>query len=143
MSTLLLVFVPDGDPEAEAVLVQLEAFALAISCVLDGPLELAGAIPSREAERLAKAAKALERAAQSARVREGLARARAAGRRLGRPPKYSPEICTSIASDRDSGASWGVIGRRYGIARSTVRHLYQRICRAGDTRIARRKGRRS
>jgi putative DNA-invertase from lambdoid prophage Rac len=143
MSKLLLVFVPSSKAKAEAVLVQLEAFASAISCVLDGPLELEGAIPSREAERLAKAAEALERAAQSARVREGLARARAAGRRLGRPPKYSPEICARIASDRDSGASWGVIGRRYGIARSSVRSLYIKIRRAGDTHIANRKGRRS
>lgn len=142
MTKLLLVFAPSSKAKADAVLAQFEALVSGSSYVVDGPIELEGAAPSRESKRLAKAAEALERAAQSARVREGLARARAAGHRLGRPPDYSPEICARIASDRDGGASWGEIGQRYGIPRSSVRSLYIKIRRAGDAPTARKKGRR-
>lgn len=125
MTRLLLVFVPASGTKAEAVLLQLEALASASSYVVDGPLEFDGPVPSTDAERLARAAELLERAARGAKVREGLARARAQGHRLGRPPSYSLALASEVALARDGGASWGQIGHRYGIPRSSARRLYQ------------------
>lgn len=141
MTRLLLVFAPDGDPKAEAVLPQLEALASASSCVVDGPLELEGHVPSTDAVRLARAADIIERAARSARIREGLTRARAEGRRIGRPPAHSRTTIAEIVLVRDSGASWGEIGHKYGIPRSSARRLYiNALARRFEPRTSKRKG---
>jgi len=141
MTRLLLVFVPASRTKAEAVLLQIEALASASSCVVDGPLELEGPIPSASAARLARAAEVLERAARSARIREGLARAKAEGRRIGRPPALSCTTIAEIVSARASGASWGEIGHMYGIPRSSARNLYIKAQSAGAAPTA-RKGKR-
>lgn len=141
MTKLLLIFVPGSGARAEAVSIQLEALASVSSCVVDGPLEFEGSVPSTDSARFAMAKKVVEHALHGARTREGIARAKAEGRRIGRPPGYSPEIRARIVSDRDSGASWGVIGHRYGIPRSSARTLYERSLRAGALHTpSKRKG---
>ena len=141
MTKLLLVFVPAAGTKAEAVLLQLEALASASSSVVDGPLELDGPVPSTDAERLARTLKIVEHALHGARTREGIARAKAAGRRFGRPPGYSPTICARVASDRSSGASWGMIGHKYGLPRTSARRLVQKGLAARDALRARRRKR--
>lgn len=125
MTKLLLVFVPASGTRAEAVLLQLEALASASSCVVDGPLELEGPVPASKARRFAWTAEALERVARSARISEGLTRAKAEGRRLGRPPTPRCATGAEIVLARSSGASWGKIGHKYGLPRTSARRLYQ------------------
>ena len=141
MTRLLLVFVPASGTKAEAVLLQLEALASVNSCVVNGPLELEGPVPSADAARLARAAEVLERAARSARISEGLARAKAEGRRIGRPIAYGRKMSVEVVSARDSGASWGQIGHKYGIPRTSARRLYENALVARAAQRARRRKR--
>jgi len=125
MTKLLLIFVPTSGTRADGVLLQLEALTSASSCIVDGPLELEGPVPSTDAERLARAAEICERAARGVRIREGMSRARAEGRRLGRPPTPRCATGAEIVLARGSGASWGKIGHKYGLPRTSARRLYQ------------------
>jgi len=141
MTKLLLVFVPASGTRAEAVLVQLEALASASSCVVDGPFELEGPVPSTDAARFARTLKIVEHALHGARTREGLARAKAEGRRIGRPPAHSRTTIAEIVLVRDSGASWGMIGHKYGLPRTSARRLVQKGLAARDALRARRRKR--
>ena len=141
MTKLLLVFVPTSGTRAEAVLLQLEALASVNSCVVNGPLELDGPVPANRARRFAWTAEALERVARSTRISEGLARAKAEGRRIGRPPAHSRTTIAEIVLARDSGASWGQIGHKYGLPRTSARRLVQKGLAARDALRARRRKR--
>jgi DNA invertase Pin-like site-specific DNA recombinase len=59
-----------------------------------------------------------ERAMIQVRVRAGLERARARGRRLGRPPALSRR---QLRQDRDAGMSLRALARKYGTTAPTVR----------------------
>ena len=61
-----------------------------------------------------------ERAMISERTRAGMRRAKAAGKRIGRPPKVSPAKATLIVADRKAGQSYRKIAARYGVTDTTV-----------------------
>ena len=61
-----------------------------------------------------------ERAMISERTRAGMRRAKAAGKRIGRPPKVSPAKATLIVADRRAGQSYRRIAKRYGVTDTTV-----------------------
>jgi DNA invertase Pin-like site-specific DNA recombinase len=63
----------------------------------------------------------LERALISERTKEGLARVRASGRRLGRPPRWR-----EVLELRTLGFSHRQIGERLGISRRAVQHRIRR-----------------
>jgi len=141
MTKLLLVFVPAAEARAKAALQEIHALASTGAFVLDGPFELKGAVPSADASRLARAAEILERAARSAKIREGLTRARAKGQRVGRPPAHSRTTIAEIVLARGSGASWGEIGHKYGIPRSSARRLYiNELASSSERRASKREG---
>src|SRR2546426_9508741 len=60
----------------------------------------------------------------SERIRAGLARARADGKRVGRPPLTADPA--QVVRDRAQGASWSELGEKYHISRSSARRLYQK-----------------
>ncbi len=62
-----------------------------------------------------------ERAMIQERVRAGLERARARGRRLGRPPALSRRQQRQLRQDRDAGMSLRALARKYGTTAPTVR----------------------
>jgi DNA invertase Pin-like site-specific DNA recombinase len=62
-----------------------------------------------------------ERTKRSERTRAGLARARAAGKRLGRPVTVDPQRISEIARLRSRGLSLRAIGRQLGISEGSVR----------------------
>ena len=64
-----------------------------------------------------------ERAMIQERVRAGLARARARGKRLGRPPAVTPGTAAKIREARAEGMSLRQIARRYGTSAPTVRRV--------------------
>ncbi len=61
-----------------------------------------------------------ERAMIQERVRAGLARARARGKRLGRPKKATPMTIRKIGAARDAGKSMRAIAQELGISASLV-----------------------
>ena len=64
-----------------------------------------------------------ERSLIQERVLSGLARARAKGKRLGRPPSVKPGTAALIRADRKSGASLRALARRYRTSTGTVRRV--------------------
>lgn len=67
------------------------------------------------------------------RTQAGLARAKANGKRLGRPPALSAEDLTNVRAALDEGVSLGVLAKRYGVSRSAI----QRAGKAtADKRVA-------
>ena len=70
----------------------------------------------------------LERRAIARRTRAGLARARAEGKRLGRPLRLDEEQMTAIRQDLADNMTVAAIGKKYGIPRTTLR---DNIDRAG------------
>ncbi len=67
-----------------------------------------------------------ERAMVQERVRAGLSRARAAGKRLGRPWSVSPAKAALIRADRKAGESLRKVAARYGTTDTTVLRLERR-----------------
>jgi putative DNA-invertase from lambdoid prophage Rac len=141
MTKFLLVFVPAAEARAKAALQEIRSLASMGVLVVDGPLKLEGPVPSADAARLTRAAEILERAAKSAKISEGLARAKAEGHRIGRPPAHSRTTIAEIVLARDSGASWGEIGHKYGIPRSSARRLYiNELASRSERRASKREG---
>lgn len=54
------------------------------------------------------------------RTQAGLARAKAEGKKLGRPSKTTPEQREAILSKKANGESISSISRRYGVSRATI-----------------------
>jgi len=64
-----------------------------------------------------------ERSMIQERVRAGLARARANGKRLGRPPALTPRQSRQVHRDRAEGMSLRALARKYGTTAPTVRRV--------------------
>ncbi len=62
-----------------------------------------------------------ERSMIQERVRAGPARARASGRRLGRPPALTPRQRRQVRQDRAQGMSLRALARKFGTTAPTVR----------------------
>ncbi len=62
-----------------------------------------------------------ERSMIRERVRAGLAKARASGKRLGRPPALTPRQRRQVHRDRAEGMSLRALARKYGTTAPTVR----------------------
>ena len=56
------------------------------------------------------------------RIRSGMERARAQGKRLGRPRIIDPKAAAMITRDLEKGLSYRRIAHRFGISDSTVRN---------------------
>ncbi len=67
-----------------------------------------------------------EKSMVSERTKAGMARARAAGKRIGRPPTISPTKATLIVADRKAGQSYRKIAKRYGVTDTTVIRLVRK-----------------
>ncbi|EOJ9250691.1 TPA: recombinase family protein [Escherichia coli] len=54
------------------------------------------------------------------RTQAGLSRAKAEGKKLGRPPKIAPEARRAIIEKKNSGTSVSALAREYGVSRATI-----------------------
>lgn len=54
------------------------------------------------------------------RTQAGLSRAKAQGKRLGRPSRLTPEQQEAIRKKRNQGASLGKLAKEYGVSRSAI-----------------------
>ena len=62
----------------------------------------------------------LERQAIARRTRAGIERARAEGKRIGRPPAIEEETLIAIRQDMAEGVSQSAAARKYGVPRTTL-----------------------
>lgn len=125
MTSLFVLWVPASGTGTETVLTELRDLASKGAFIVDGPFELGGAVPSADPAQLTKGAEILERAARSRKIGEGLARAKAEGRRIGRPPSALPVTAMQIVLDRASGRSWSSIEAEYRVPKTTARRMVQ------------------
>lgn len=61
------------------------------------------------------------------RTQTGLQRAKAAGKRLGRPAALTDAQCADIRVERGQGRSYGQLASQYGVSRSAIQRAEQRI----------------
>lgn len=61
------------------------------------------------------------------RTQSGLARARAAGKSLGRPPALSEKDREEIIQRRRDGASLGLLAKAYGVSRAAIQRVEKRM----------------
>ena len=81
---------------------------------------LRGALLNEDARRLIEALCGLERRMISEKTREGIARAKATGARIGRPLKLKPEQVLEAIRLYREGASISSIARQLGVHKSTI-----------------------
>lgn len=60
------------------------------------------------------------------RTQTGLQRAKAAGKRLGRPAALTDDQCAEIRAARGQGRSYGQLSDQYGVSRSAIQRAEQR-----------------
>jgi chorismate mutase len=132
MRSVLLLWLQEDPARAAAVLEAVRSLARQTHACLEGPYAVDVPANGTIEERLEILAHLVEDLRQRARIREGIARARREGKRLGRPPKYPPETARAIARARSQGASWTAIARRYDLPRTSTRQLYARAVSERD-----------
>jgi len=143
MTSLFVIWVPASGTRAEAALMELRALASMGAFIVDGPLELEGPVPSTDPVRLTRAAEVLERAARGRKIGEGLARAKAEGRRIGRPLSVTPATIAQIVLDRARGRSWRSIEAEYRVPVTSARRLCQNaLCKDGETTTSTKEAKR-
>jgi hypothetical protein len=125
MTSLIVIWVPASWTDTEAALTELRALASKGDLIVDGPIEIKDSMPSSEAARLSRAAVLLKEASRRKRIAEGLARAKAEGRRIGRPPTDRPATTVQVVLDRARGRSWRSIEEQYRIPKTTARRWVQ------------------
>jgi len=81
---------------------------------------LRNALLNEDARRLIEALRGLERRVISEKTREGIARAKATGARIGRPLKLKPEQVLEAIRLYREGASIPSIARQLGVHKSTI-----------------------
>ena len=57
------------------------------------------------------------------RTAAGLVRARAAGKKYGRPATLSPQAKASIIAEKTAGASYADLAKQHGVTRSAIQHV--------------------
>lgn len=60
------------------------------------------------------------------RTQSGLSRAKAEGKRLGRPSALTPAQQHDIATKRKAGTSFGVLAKEYGVSRAAIQRIEKR-----------------
>lgn len=125
MTSFFVIWIPASGTKAEAMIVELRALASKGDLIVDDPIEIGSSVPSNEAARLSQAAEILKKASRRKRVAEGLARAKAEGRRTDRPPIDRSATAAQVVLARASGRSWRSIEAEYRVPVTTARRLYQ------------------
>jgi DNA invertase Pin-like site-specific DNA recombinase len=105
--------------------------------VRDGAIDTSSAAGQFQLATLAAAAE-YERELIRERTLEGLARARAAGKKLGRPGRDDPALSGALASVEYQGTRIRVAARECGVPESTLRYALERRAKNGVRKLVRR-----
>jgi putative DNA-invertase from lambdoid prophage Rac len=111
--------------DVRATVEQLDHLQVRVHCLALGGVDLTSAAGKMTMAVIAAVAE-FERDLLVERTQAGLSRAKAQGKKLGRPSSLSNEQLTMICKQRDQGASLGALAKEYGVSRSAI----QRAVRA-------------
>lgn len=101
---------------------RLDAAGVKVHCLALGGVDLTSPAGKMTMGVIASVAE-FERDLLIERTQQGLIRAKAQGKRLGRPPKLSMMDRQEIAKERLCGVSYGELAKRYGVSRSAIQQV--------------------
>ena len=114
--------------DVRATVEKLEASGVRVHCLALGGIDLTSAAGKMTMAVIAAVAE-FERDLLVERTQSGLARAKAAGKALGRPSALSLDAQEEIMHRRLEGVSLGVLAKRHGVSRAAIQRVERR--RAG------------
>lgn len=108
--------------DVRATVEQLAEMQVRVHCLALGGVDLTSAAGKMTMAVIAAVAE-FERDLLVERTQAGLARAKAQGKKLGRPTSLSPEQQDAIRNRRKQGASLGVLAKEFGVSRSAIQRV--------------------
>lgn len=105
--------------DVRATVEQLAEMQVRVHCLALGGVDLTSAGGKMTMAVIASVAE-FERDLLVERTQAGLARAKAQGKKLGRPTSLSPEQQDAVRNRRKQGASLGVLAKEFGVSRSAI-----------------------
>jgi putative DNA-invertase from lambdoid prophage Rac len=106
----------------------LAASGVRVHCLALGGVDLCS-VAGRMTMTVLSAMAEFEKGLLVERTQAGLARAKASGKRLGRPPALRPEDLVNVRDALDSGASLGALAKRYNVSRSAIQRAAKATAR--------------
>lgn len=111
--------------DVRATVEALAAEGVRVHCLALGGVDLASAAGKMTMGVIAAVAE-FERDLLVERTQSGLQRAKAAGKRLGRPAALTTEQQAVVREQRASGASLGVLAKQFGVSRAAIQRAEKR-----------------
>lgn len=105
--------------DVRATVEQLAAMQVRVHCLALGGVDLTSAAGKMTMAVIAAVAE-FERDLLVERTQAGLSRAKAQGKKLGRPSSLTPEQLEAVRTRRREGASLGVLAKEFGVSRSSI-----------------------
>lgn len=111
--------------DVRSVVEELSARGIRVHCLALGGVDLTSAAGRMTMQVIAAVAE-FERDLLLERTQAGLLRAKAEGKRLGRPPALTDTQHEEIARELEDGVSLGALADRYGVSRSAIQRIAKR-----------------
>ena len=105
--------------DIRATVERMEQSGIRVHCLALGGVDLTSPAGKMTMQVISAVAE-FERDLLLERTRSGIARARAAGKRFGRPPALSDEQKTAVLQRLSAGASISAVAREFGTTRQTI-----------------------
>lgn len=112
--------------DVRATVEQLAAEGIKVHCLALGGVDLTSSAGKMTMGVIAAVAE-FERDLLVERTQAGLNRAKASGKRLGRPSALTDDQKAAVLEKRSQGVSLGVLARAYGVSRATIQRVDRRI----------------
>jgi putative DNA-invertase from lambdoid prophage Rac len=112
--------------DVRATVEQLAAEGIKVHCLALGGVDLTSSAGKMTMGVLAAVAE-FERDLLVERTQAGLSRAKASGKRLGRPSALTNEQRAEVLEKRSLGVSLGVLARAYGVSRAAIQRVDRRV----------------
>jgi putative DNA-invertase from lambdoid prophage Rac len=101
---------------------KLSNLGVRVHCLALGGMDLTSAAGKMTLS-VISAVSAMELDLLKERTAAGLVRARAAGKKFGRPATLTPLAKASIIAEKSAGASYADLAKQYGVTRSAIQHV--------------------
>ena len=101
---------------------KLSNIGVRVHCLALGGMDLTSAAGKMTLS-VISAVSAMELDLLKERTAAGLVRARAAGKKFGRPATLSPQAKASIIAEKTAGASYADLAKQHGVTRSAIQHV--------------------
>jgi putative DNA-invertase from lambdoid prophage Rac len=101
---------------------KLTNIGVRVHCLALGGMDLTSAAGKMTLS-VISAVSAMELDLLKERTAAGLVRARAAGKKFGRPATLSPQAKASIIAEKTAGASYADLAKQHGVTRSAIQHV--------------------